>query len=251
MNDRDALLANVLEHPKSDLPRLVFADFIEDQGDFERAEYIRLGCEMFSMEGKHPCCVRNKEPCEDPNCAFCPLHKRSDQVYRRDWFPDVPGDVIMHVIRGWVAEVQADWDWLNGVACWTCRGNGNNAMYHIRNGIWSSTICKGCWGKGYRAANLAELIKTQPIEFVWARDKEPVEIGGVWNWMENPPEPESTWFIPRHIWSLIDLPGAPDFEDRAKCATSRELAHRALSDAMLKNAKAINHNGEQRCPTSP
>ena len=40
--DGAALLANVWANPHDDLPRLVYADWLDDHGDGERAEFIRL-----------------------------------------------------------------------------------------------------------------------------------------------------------------------------------------------------------------
>ncbi len=42
MSDRDALFRAVCESPDDDTPRLVFADWLEENGDLERAEFIRL-----------------------------------------------------------------------------------------------------------------------------------------------------------------------------------------------------------------
>lgn len=48
MSDRDALILGIAADPLNDLPRLVFADWLDDFGttDLDRAtsEYIRLGC---------------------------------------------------------------------------------------------------------------------------------------------------------------------------------------------------------------
>ena len=46
MSDRDALLAGVLANPDADLPRLVYADFVEKAGDAARAEFIRVQCAL-------------------------------------------------------------------------------------------------------------------------------------------------------------------------------------------------------------
>lgn len=46
MSDHDALLAGVLANPDADLPRLVYADFIEENGDALRAEFIRVQCAL-------------------------------------------------------------------------------------------------------------------------------------------------------------------------------------------------------------
>jgi uncharacterized protein (TIGR02996 family) len=48
MNPRLALLSAILANPEDDLPRLVFADWLEENGttdaDAARVEFIRLGC---------------------------------------------------------------------------------------------------------------------------------------------------------------------------------------------------------------
>lgn len=41
MTEADAFLADIIEHPADDTPRLIFADWLEDNGDGERAEFIR------------------------------------------------------------------------------------------------------------------------------------------------------------------------------------------------------------------
>jgi uncharacterized protein (TIGR02996 family) len=42
MNERDALLRAVCANPDEDTPRLVFADWLDEHGEAERAEFIRL-----------------------------------------------------------------------------------------------------------------------------------------------------------------------------------------------------------------
>jgi uncharacterized protein (TIGR02996 family) len=42
MNEREALLRAVCEHPDDDTPRLVFADWLDENGEPDRAEFIRL-----------------------------------------------------------------------------------------------------------------------------------------------------------------------------------------------------------------
>lgn len=53
MTDADALLASILDRPDDDLPRLVFADWLDEQGnesDAARAAFIRVGCEIAELE---------------------------------------------------------------------------------------------------------------------------------------------------------------------------------------------------------
>ncbi len=44
MSDEAALLAAILAHPDEDTPRLMFADWLEENGQPERAEFIRIQC---------------------------------------------------------------------------------------------------------------------------------------------------------------------------------------------------------------
>ena len=45
MSDRDAFVAAIVAAPDDDLPRLVFADWLDEHGEPERAEFIRLQCD--------------------------------------------------------------------------------------------------------------------------------------------------------------------------------------------------------------
>ena len=46
MTDGEALLAAILANPAEDTPRLVYADWLEEHGREERAEFIRVQCEL-------------------------------------------------------------------------------------------------------------------------------------------------------------------------------------------------------------
>ncbi len=50
MIDRDCLLSAILESPADDLPRLVCADWLEENGEPERAEFIRVQIEIVRLE---------------------------------------------------------------------------------------------------------------------------------------------------------------------------------------------------------
>ncbi|MCS6866190.1 MAG: TIGR02996 domain-containing protein [Gemmataceae bacterium] len=47
--DRDTLLATIAAYPHDDTPRLIFADWLEENGEAERAEFIRLQCELAQL----------------------------------------------------------------------------------------------------------------------------------------------------------------------------------------------------------
>src|SRR5437879_720363 len=54
MSLEDAFLADILEHPDDDTPRLVYADWLDEHGQAERAEFIRVQCELERMPEGNP-----------------------------------------------------------------------------------------------------------------------------------------------------------------------------------------------------
>src|SRR5437763_14201269 len=54
MTDRAAFLAAIAAAPADDLPRLVFADWLDEHGDPDRAEFIRLQCAAARGEPADP-----------------------------------------------------------------------------------------------------------------------------------------------------------------------------------------------------
>jgi uncharacterized protein (TIGR02996 family) len=50
MSDATALLAAIREAPDDDAPRLVYADWLDEHGQPERAEFIRVQCELARSE---------------------------------------------------------------------------------------------------------------------------------------------------------------------------------------------------------
>jgi uncharacterized protein (TIGR02996 family) len=58
MSDHDALLAAVIANPADDLPRLVYADWIEENGEPDRAAFIRGQVELARTPPWEPLAVR-------------------------------------------------------------------------------------------------------------------------------------------------------------------------------------------------
>ncbi len=53
-DDGDALFRATCAHPAEDMPRLVYADWLQEHGRPERAEFIRLQCEAWAMCPAYP-----------------------------------------------------------------------------------------------------------------------------------------------------------------------------------------------------
>ena len=54
MNTDTAFIQAILASPEDRAVRLVYADWLEDNGDPERAEFIRAQCRLARMEGDDP-----------------------------------------------------------------------------------------------------------------------------------------------------------------------------------------------------
>src|SRR4051812_47769457 len=49
MTHDEAFLRDIIEHAEDDTPRLVYADWLDDHGDPDRAEFIRLQCRLATL----------------------------------------------------------------------------------------------------------------------------------------------------------------------------------------------------------
>jgi len=54
LSQHEAFLRAIFDAPEDDTPRLVYADFLQENGEEDRAEFIRLGCEGARLAEDHP-----------------------------------------------------------------------------------------------------------------------------------------------------------------------------------------------------
>ena len=54
MTDADPFLAAILAEPDDDLPRLIYADYLDERGDPARAEFIRLQVGLARLPPRDP-----------------------------------------------------------------------------------------------------------------------------------------------------------------------------------------------------
>lgn len=83
MSDEAALLRAVIEEPEDDLPRLAYADWLDEHGQARRAEFIRLQCRLAAMDELDP--------------QWPDLHDREWEllaVYQKRWWPPAAGPVF-------------------------------------------------------------------------------------------------------------------------------------------------------------
>lgn len=89
--EHDALLEAVLAAPDDDVPRLIYADWLEDRGQPERAEFIRLQI----------------DDQRDPNDERQRRCRQLLAAHRQEWtIPGIPG--VQQFRRGFVESVRMD-----------------------------------------------------------------------------------------------------------------------------------------------
>lgn len=113
MTDSQAILAGILADPDDDVPRLVFADWLEENGQCEWAEFIRVQIESVSVPRSEP---RYKE-----------LNRRARKLlaqHKEVWlleFQDLLPGCLVQFERGFVSVVKATYFYVfaNAQKLWT------------------------------------------------------------------------------------------------------------------------------------
>src|SRR4051812_38017921 len=102
MNEREALLRAVCANPDDDIPRLVFADWLQENGDEARAEFIRLQVQMARLESR----AQDDWPAWQRLCAReQELRSEHDEKWWAD-LPDTQGFKMgRRFVRGFVESV--------------------------------------------------------------------------------------------------------------------------------------------------
>jgi uncharacterized protein (TIGR02996 family) len=129
MADHAGLLAEIIAHPEDDVPRLVCADWLEEHGESEHAEFIRLQCALARLEAAEGLlwsefCVRGRGwgvsttchylrpqlsiPTDSPRCQA--LRERARTLLRRHggaWEPRFHSATEYRFRRGFVERLSA------------------------------------------------------------------------------------------------------------------------------------------------
>jgi uncharacterized protein (TIGR02996 family) len=101
MSLRAAFLRDVVESYDDDAPRLVYADWLEENGDPQRAEFIRVQCALAPLEDYDP-----------PRWDLAAREADLLAANRRRWLAELPevlitvGDYLPRFERGFPAEVE-------------------------------------------------------------------------------------------------------------------------------------------------
>lgn len=138
MNDDAAFLAKIIANRGDDAPRLVYADWLEEHGHGERAEFIRLQCALHSYQREREwleqmpasqwtgdkdtgILLLRLEPLVSRHLKLCHLYVQECGKWSREFVDGILGKNWLQMssmwqwyfARGFVSEVTIPWsDWL-------------------------------------------------------------------------------------------------------------------------------------------
>jgi uncharacterized protein (TIGR02996 family) len=216
MTDCPELLAAVLSAPDEDAPRLVYADWCDENGQPGRAEFIRLQVEI-AAKFNDWVCLSHDEPRRTnghsyASCGHCPPCVLRDRL----------GRLTSENLRDWAAGYGMDH---RRNYYWFQRGFLNRAS--VRATDWLAI------GK--------QLVTVAPLELVHLSDCRPAGEAGHFSWLSDRVYPagaryRSSSYLPHAIWEL--LPGRRSDQFLPVAYPSEQVAVLALSEACLKWAKS-------------
>jgi uncharacterized protein (TIGR02996 family) len=274
------LLRAVLDDPADDAPRLIMADWLDEQGEGDRAEFIRCQCALARDQFDDSECriLRGIDrPCVCPHCA---LRRREEELlgaHGLDWVLPVArafsvseepgrhaGNRYRHIgtrklsldddghtcvalawRRGFVAVVRCRMeDWI-GKGCKVCLGNGYTCLHIIGVGgkPGPREDCPHCDATGRIDAHGPAIVAAHPVERVEVTDREPIRIAGLWYWYQN----ESSFsphHLPQTVCRSMSPPPAGVLIPYAQYPT-RDAALDALSAALLSLARGVHPGGSE------
>lgn len=170
--DGKRLLRHILSNPDDDTARLVYADWLEESGRQDRADFIRAGVEFTQI-------VRDNHEHDRPGyVSSCPICLRHDDLL----------DTIRGLGRsGTLGRIMADeqpfpgeWSWIKDELVERTDGV---VRYLLRNGfVWAVELPTDHFIK-----NAAALFSSQPVTRVTLTDRSPwhsVRASRQWGWDE-------------------------------------------------------------------
>jgi uncharacterized protein (TIGR02996 family) len=132
MIEEQSLLAAVLADPDDDAPRLIYADWLDERGECDRAEFIRVQVALAQMESEWvPRCDHRQG-----NCPGCKFRRRRRRLRDRE--------VGLLRPSGGTGGLESMWprpEWSNGLAD-LLRPWGHGG-YSFRRGFPERLVCSG------------------------------------------------------------------------------------------------------------
>ncbi len=201
----DAFIAAIVAEPGDDLPRLIFADHLEESGEpanVARAEFIRVQVELAGVkcewEGTPVSCQRYSQKCEP--CKRMPaLRERENWLFAANadaWFPvpngygldweinlerhqrteaQRPGTYL--ISRGFISRVSCTLSAFIGGECPRCdHGRDSNGNWIASTESRTGGTCPTCNGTGHTVGIAGVVAASQPVTEWNISDVTPMEV---------------------------------------------------------------------------
>ena len=176
MTDWPALLATILDNPYDPWPRLVAADWLEEQGDSDRAEFIRLQCSPLLRQ---PHATHPNIPCEAGTweCDWCKARGKVKNLLKAQTRLMTSKNVERWFAGPWFGVN------LDGVRYYAAVGTNGFSVCDVRSGarydpepLMKGVFVRGfvgtvelSWSNWLRHRN--EICKSQPVTTVMLTDQ--------------------------------------------------------------------------------
>ena len=246
LTDGQRLLRRILECPEDDAPRLIYSDWLEEQGEEERARFIRSQV-FLSRNDKSVTCYKPEDCYYLNKCHYdcgvierdtlCEPHWKivNDLFDKRkcDWLgeswailyldserEDADGQYDRlskaFVGRGFISSVSLTCEAFVGGECKYCNGTGHPS----KGGYQMLAFCGICGGTGRIEGVARELSQGHPITEVRLVDRKPYTTpSGTIVWLRYIPPVDS--YIPKELHKHMEQWSWFDTEADANAAISR------------------------------
>ena len=228
----DAALADIIANPDSDTPRLMYADWLEEHGDPDRAAFIRVQCEIARLESVKVDRFNDETDWSEctgiaaswcPNCGDCCCRNREQSMSDDDCSLHNPSslhccldDINDELERLREREQELfNWDWLpdfnQQLREWYYSNYPRDYQqdrpfsYLVRRGfVEEARMSLADWQQ-----HGPEIVKRQPVARVVLTDKRPVDIaptnhGWAWLWMFDPEEGYDPHLLPSELLDALE-----------------------------------------------
>lgn len=168
MSDGERLLRAILEEPGDDARRLVYADWLEEQGQDARAEFVRVQMEFAGLICRQPG-AKKGDYCNDTLCRHCSLEHRA---------------VVLEGGAAWNPEWAANAARFHGLPDGFRKAviEGAESSYEVRRGFVTSVRCPlAAWLEHAEA-----ICRAHPVERVEISDREPHQWASGWGYWLRP-----------------------------------------------------------------
>ncbi len=209
MTEREALLQEIIDNPDADLPRLVYADWLEEfGGETERAEFIRIQCELMLPKN----ITKAGNPRLRKNRA---ARKRERELLLRHC--DEWSSIGLNFYMAFASNPHRPI---------------HNGVFFRRGFIEVVSCVMNDW-----IEHGPKLVRDHPIKFVKITDKRTWNVNGEFIWFDDGDTTDSEDGLPEFLYDLLEGYASKDDNYGGKDYRTEEEASSAFSTACLKWAK--------------